>query len=632
MHRIWRLGERSARVRRLLARDRLPHAAPCPAWLKEKWIVWLSPDRMGGVFRDRSHRGNGRRRARWLDTQGIHQNSLVDRLEDAASSTAPGRDVAAWRSRLDAPAQLGTARAEPAAVSVPETWHEQRVGVASATSVACDEGRYLSLADRSTDLILSSSMPTCVPAEVEAAIDAHPSVLASVVIGLPDADLGQRIHAIAEVREGAPRAGIRRHARVPRHSARRIQAAAQPRDDTGTTARRLRQGAARRRWRDARIDSPFLALTPIARRRLAVAALGLQTGEERLARRHDREQHRAARRPPTAYAIATPILRRDRGSHVVADQRDARRPDRERDDVADQQVKRHHPRADPVRRRSPATPRRGRPCVRPKQNDIDRDGRPSRFRPWARTARAMRERQCKRAHRPMATREHGVPGRLARRAGRPTQPPTRMPPVLHDEQDARRTPRRRCAMLQPCTRIMKAGAQHQVCGDARRRPARSRLRAAANSQATLAQERTERARRRDRRRAPSRAASARGTAQQQQREQRARHADDQERQLPGLQARRGPAVRRAAPSWPSARPPPPMISARPTPHDRAGRVDAERRARASRAGSCPRSSSRRRGDSPASPTPNADAREEQRQRSCSAMPQAAVIEAPEQSC
>ena len=43
------------------------------------------------------------------------------------------------------------------------------------------------------------------PAEVEAAIDAHPSVLASVVIGLPDADLGQRVHAIVEVREGAAR-------------------------------------------------------------------------------------------------------------------------------------------------------------------------------------------------------------------------------------------------------------------------------------------------------------------------------------------------------------------------------------------------------------------------------------------
>ena len=36
------------------------------------------------------------------------------------------------------------------------------------------------------------------PAEVEAAIDAFPGVECSVVVGLPDADLGQRVHAIIE--------------------------------------------------------------------------------------------------------------------------------------------------------------------------------------------------------------------------------------------------------------------------------------------------------------------------------------------------------------------------------------------------------------------------------------------------
>jgi bile acid-coenzyme A ligase len=35
---------------------------------------------------------------------------------------------------------------------------------------------------------------------VEAAIDAHPSVHSSVVIGLPDDDLGQRLHALVEAR------------------------------------------------------------------------------------------------------------------------------------------------------------------------------------------------------------------------------------------------------------------------------------------------------------------------------------------------------------------------------------------------------------------------------------------------
>jgi bile acid-coenzyme A ligase len=40
------------------------------------------------------------------------------------------------------------------------------------------------------------------PAEVEAAIDAYPGVRSSAVIGLPDEDMGQRLHAIVDVGPG----------------------------------------------------------------------------------------------------------------------------------------------------------------------------------------------------------------------------------------------------------------------------------------------------------------------------------------------------------------------------------------------------------------------------------------------
>ena len=66
-----------------------------------------------------------------------------------------------------------------------------------------DADGYLYLADRRTDLIISGGA-NVYPAEVEAALDAYPGVLASVVIGLPDEDLGQRVHAIVEVRTEAP--------------------------------------------------------------------------------------------------------------------------------------------------------------------------------------------------------------------------------------------------------------------------------------------------------------------------------------------------------------------------------------------------------------------------------------------
>ena len=61
-----------------------------------------------------------------------------------------------------------------------------------------DEG-YLYLADRRTDLIVRGGA-NVYPAEVEAAIDQHPAVESSAVIGLPDEDLGQRVHAVVHTR------------------------------------------------------------------------------------------------------------------------------------------------------------------------------------------------------------------------------------------------------------------------------------------------------------------------------------------------------------------------------------------------------------------------------------------------
>jgi bile acid-coenzyme A ligase len=41
------------------------------------------------------------------------------------------------------------------------------------------------------------------PAEVEAALDEHPRVRSSAVIGLPDDDLGNRVHAIVQTDDGS---------------------------------------------------------------------------------------------------------------------------------------------------------------------------------------------------------------------------------------------------------------------------------------------------------------------------------------------------------------------------------------------------------------------------------------------
>jgi bile acid-coenzyme A ligase len=60
-----------------------------------------------------------------------------------------------------------------------------------------DADGYLFLADRRTDMILSGGV-NIYPAEIEAVVETLPGVIVCAVIGLPDEDLGQSVHAIVQ--------------------------------------------------------------------------------------------------------------------------------------------------------------------------------------------------------------------------------------------------------------------------------------------------------------------------------------------------------------------------------------------------------------------------------------------------
>ena len=65
-----------------------------------------------------------------------------------------------------------------------------------------DEDGYLYLGDRMQDMILCGGS-NIYPAEVEAALQEHPAVRSCAVIGLPDDDLGNVVHAVVEADEDA---------------------------------------------------------------------------------------------------------------------------------------------------------------------------------------------------------------------------------------------------------------------------------------------------------------------------------------------------------------------------------------------------------------------------------------------
>src|SRR6202012_2308586 len=75
-----------------------------------------------------------------------------------------------------------------------------------------DEAGYLYLADRRSDMILVGGS-NVYPAEVEAALDEHPLVQSSAVIGLPHEEMGNTVHAIVQPRPGLTEESLREHLR-----------------------------------------------------------------------------------------------------------------------------------------------------------------------------------------------------------------------------------------------------------------------------------------------------------------------------------------------------------------------------------------------------------------------------------
>jgi bile acid-coenzyme A ligase len=208
LQRIWRLPE-SERGRYDLSSLRrvVSSGAPCPDWLFESFIGWLGPERVfeayggteriGGTLISGSewlaHRGSvgrptGGRRIRILDEGG---RDLPPGEVGEVYMMPPGGQGSTYR-------YLG---AESRATA--DGW--ESLGDLGYL----DEDGYLYLVDRRSDMIVSGGA-NVYPAEVEAALDAHPGVLSSAVVGLPDDELGQRVHAIVQA-PGLSEEALREH-------------------------------------------------------------------------------------------------------------------------------------------------------------------------------------------------------------------------------------------------------------------------------------------------------------------------------------------------------------------------------------------------------------------------------------
>src|SRR5204863_6655327 len=201
MHRIWALPEAVRNGYDLSSLGIVFHmAAPMPPWLKEKWIEWLGPERIwelyGGTERQGATIISG---IEWL----AHKGS-VDKIGDTCRLRIIGED-----GNDVSPGETGEIYFLPND-GAGSTYHylgaepkRRPDGWESLGDIGrLDDDGYLYLGDRLADMILRGGA-NIYPAEVEAAVSAHPDVRSCVVVGLPDAEFGQRVHAVVELDDAA---------------------------------------------------------------------------------------------------------------------------------------------------------------------------------------------------------------------------------------------------------------------------------------------------------------------------------------------------------------------------------------------------------------------------------------------
>ncbi|MEN3281149.1 MAG: bile acid-coenzyme ligase [Solirubrobacteraceae bacterium] len=168
--------------------------APCPAWLKQRWIELVGPDRLHELYGStETIAGTSIDGREWLERRGSVGRPAYGEMKvvDGDGRPLPAGEVGEIIVRR-------TPGTPPTYRYVGATAQMRGAGWEALGDMGwMDEDGYLYLVDRRPDMLLVGGA-NVFPAEVEAVILAHPQVLSCLVVGLPDEDLGQRVHAVVQ--------------------------------------------------------------------------------------------------------------------------------------------------------------------------------------------------------------------------------------------------------------------------------------------------------------------------------------------------------------------------------------------------------------------------------------------------
>jgi bile acid-coenzyme A ligase len=194
MKRIWRLPEQVRDGFDLSSLRVVWHLAePCPPWLKQAWIDWLGPQRIIELYAGTEGQvATVITGTEWLAHRGSVGrpiNGEVSICDPDGRELPPGAEGEVW---------LRGRRKSPSYHYVGASPRRREGGWESLGDCGwLDDDGYLYLGDRMLDMILTGGA-NVYPAEVEAAILEHPAVQSCAVVGLPDEDRGNIVHAIIE--------------------------------------------------------------------------------------------------------------------------------------------------------------------------------------------------------------------------------------------------------------------------------------------------------------------------------------------------------------------------------------------------------------------------------------------------
>jgi bile acid-coenzyme A ligase len=184
--------------------------APCPPWLKRRWIELVGGSVLWEVY------GGAEQQAftlisgdEWLEHPGsVGQVKFGEMkvVDEAGNELGRGEVGELYlRTPPGAPPTYRYIGAE--ARTLPGGWESLgELGL-------IDEDGWVFLTDRRTDMFLVGGM-NIYPAEIEGALIEHPSVVTCAVVGLPSEDLGATVHAVLQTSEPVSEAALTEHLRT----------------------------------------------------------------------------------------------------------------------------------------------------------------------------------------------------------------------------------------------------------------------------------------------------------------------------------------------------------------------------------------------------------------------------------